>query len=77
MFRDNVLDMELPGIDCVQCNVLTDLTEDTRWTKSFDTVIMNPPFGTKHNAGMDLRFLETAIGLARTAVYSLHKSSTR
>lgn len=68
--------MELPGVDCVQCNVLTDLP-GTRWIKAFDTVIMNPPFGTKHNAGMDLRFLETAFGLARTAVYSLHKSSTR
>ncbi|KAJ1511895.1 Methyltransferase-like protein 5 [Coelomomyces lativittatus] len=41
-----------------------------------DTVIMNPPFGTKHNAGIDVQFLINAISLA-PVVYSLHKSSTR
>lgn len=41
-----------------------------------DTVMMNPPFGTKNNAGMDLRFLRTGCRLARRAVYSFHKSST-
>jgi predicted RNA methylase len=44
---------------------------------SFDTVIMNPPFGTKNNAGIDMLFLRRAIELATGAVYSLHKSSTR
>ena len=42
-----------------------------------DTVVTNPPFGTKNNAGMDLRFLRTATRLARRAVYSFHKTSTR
>ena len=42
-----------------------------------DTVLTNPPFGTKRNAGMDLRFLRTATRLARRSVYSFHKSSTR
>ena len=42
-----------------------------------DTVLTNPPFGTKANAGMDLRFLRTATRLARYAVYSFHKTSTR
>lgn len=42
-----------------------------------DTVVCNPPFGTKNNAGMDVRFLQTAVRLARRAVYSFHKSSTR
>ena len=41
-----------------------------------DTVLTNPPFGTKHNAGIDLTFLRTAIRLATKAVYSFHKSST-
>ena len=68
--------MELPGIDCVQCNVLTDLT-DTKWSGIFDTVIMNPPFGTKHNAGMDIKFLQVAANLSNNVVYSLHKTSTR
>lgn len=43
-----------------------------------DTVMTNPPFGTKPgNAGIDVTFLRTAIRLARLSVYSFHKSSTR
>jgi predicted RNA methylase len=42
-----------------------------------DTVVTNPPFGTKHNAGMDIRFLKCATRLASRAVYSFHKTSTR
>lgn len=45
--------------------------------KKFDTVIMNPPFGTKNNSGLDLIFLQEAIKLANDSIYSLHKSSTR
>ena len=41
------------------------------------TVVTNPPFGTKDNAGIDLQFLYTATRLARRAVYSFHKRSTR
>lgn len=70
--------MELPGIDCVNCNVLEELAgESSKWCRVFDTVVMNPPFGTKHNAGMDMKFLLAGINIANTAVYSLHKSSTR
>jgi len=42
-----------------------------------DTVLSNPPFGTKNNAGMDIRFLKAATRLAKRAVYSFHKTSTR
>lgn len=38
---------------------------------SFDTVLMNPPFGSWHR-GADRVFLKKAIGLAEVA-YSLHK----
>jgi predicted RNA methylase len=41
----------------------------------FDTVLMNPPFGTKHRH-RDVMFLSEALRLARS-VYSIHKSSTR
>jgi hypothetical protein len=44
-----------------------------------DTVIMNPPFGTRRK-GADVDFLRAAARLLRSAggaVYSLHKSSTR
>jgi predicted RNA methylase len=46
-------------------------------SKMVDTVITNPPFGTKNNDGIDVQFLKTSIRLARRAVYSFHKSSTR
>eukprot|EP00041_Stephanoeca_diplocostata_P022414 m.534646 g.534646 ORF g.534646 m.534646 type:complete len:250 (+) comp22057_c0_seq8:338-1087(+) len=43
-----------------------------------DTVIMNPPFGTKKGSeGIDMKFLKRALAISTTAVYSLHKSSTR
>jgi len=43
-----------------------------------DTVMTNPPFGTKPgNAGIDVTFLRTAVRLAKRSVYSFHKSSTR
>ncbi|KNC48506.1 methyltransferase [Thecamonas trahens ATCC 50062] len=41
------------------------------------TVILNPPFGTKKHKGLDTKFLAVAFDLATSAVYSLHKSSTR
>ncbi|KAL7543862.1 hypothetical protein ACHAXR_013231 [Thalassiosira sp. AJA248-18] len=46
-------------------------------SKVVDTVITNPPFGTKQNEGIDVQFLRCAIRLARRAVYSFHKTSTR
>ncbi|BFZ01927.1 hypothetical protein BsWGS_04966 [Bradybaena similaris] len=45
--------------------------------KKFDSAILNPPFGTKHNQGIDIEFLKTALILSRNSVYSLHKTSTR
>ncbi|XP_065353326.1 rRNA N6-adenosine-methyltransferase METTL5 [Cloeon dipterum] len=49
----------------------------SRWEKSVDTVLMNPPFGTKKNKGADMTFLQEGLRLATRAVYSLHKTSTR
>ena len=43
----------------------------------FDTVVMNPPFGTKNNEGIDMLFLEAGLARCSGAVYSFHKSSTR
>lgn len=54
-----------------------------------DTVIMNPPFGTRPfsvavedqdefcTTGIDMHFLQHARQLARHSIYSLHKTSTR
>ncbi len=41
----------------------------------YDTVIMNPPYGTR-SAHLDIKFLDRAFELAPTT-YSIHKSSTR
>ncbi|KAL9399433.1 hypothetical protein Peur_008394 [Populus x canadensis] len=41
-----------------------------------DTVAMNPPFGIRRK-GADVDFLSAALKIAREAVYSLHKTSTR
>jgi putative methylase len=41
----------------------------------FDTVVMNPPFGTRRRHA-DVEFLDEALRLAG-AVYTIHKSSTR
>ncbi len=46
------------GLRCTRC--------------SFDTVLMNPPFGTRCR-GIDMLFLYTGLCLARRAVYSMHK----
>lgn len=60
-------------IDLVRCNV----TSVSRLDRlSADTVIMNPPFGTR-TRGADLQFLRAAFQISSNSVYSLHKSSTR
>ena len=48
---------------------------------TISTVLMNPPFGTKNNAGIDVAFLKAGLSLARSnplrAIYSMHKTSTQ
>ncbi|XP_066156435.1 rRNA N6-adenosine-methyltransferase METTL5 [Euwallacea fornicatus] len=74
IFQSNIQDHNLPYIDAILCDVLK-IPE--RFYKKFDTVLMNPPFGTKQNEGIDMKFLEVALQLSNKVVYSLHKSSTR
>jgi len=73
-FQGNISDFEIDNIDLINMDIES-LNEG--WANKFDTVIMNPPFGTKHNKGLDLKFLQTGIKMASGAVYSLHKTSTR
>lgn len=73
-FQGNISDFEIDNIDLINMDIES-LNEG--WASKFDTVIMNPPFGTKHNKGLDLKFLQTGIKMASGAVYSLHKTSTR
>ena len=74
---ENREEFEMEGnLDVVLADV-TDPNSLERMSKKFDTVIMNPPFGTKHNKGIDMTFVKQALNLARNSVYSLHKTSTR
>lgn len=62
------------------CVDIGDKNGDLFWqtmSNKFDTVIMNPPFGTKANIGIDMVFLSRAINIASEFVFSLHKTSTR
>ncbi|XP_029385888.1 rRNA N(6)-adenosine-methyltransferase METTL5 [Echeneis naucrates] len=75
IFRRNAEEFEISNLDLLQCDLCS--LEPDVYAQKFDTVIMNPPFGTKHNQGMDMKFLKAALTMAETAVYSLHKTSTR
>ena len=67
----NLRDMDLfEDVDLVLSDV-----QDVNLQMHFDTVIMNPPFGTR-NTGIDTVFVEKGMAHA-DVVYSLHKSSTR
>jgi len=74
LFAQNIADFEMDNLDLINIDV-KNIGEG--WKNKFETVIMNPPFGTKHNKGLDMVFLETGIKLASRSVYSLHKTSTR
>lgn len=72
---ENAADREvLSQCDFILCDVKK--IDKNMQHKAFDTVIMNPPFGTREK-GADLMFLKMALSLATNAVYSLHKTSTR
>lgn len=68
---------DLNNIDVICCDIIKQHELMKNFYKKFDTVILNPPFGTKHNAGTDVKFLEIALSLSSGSVYSLHKTSTR
>lgn len=70
---ENVSSLQAQNIDFV----IADVTGGDFMRPGFvDTVVMNPPFGTKR-AGVDIAFLVRAARLASSTVYSMHKSSTR
>eukprot|EP00088_Acartia_fossae_P017872 TRINITY_DN2022_c6_g1_i2.p1 TRINITY_DN2022_c6_g1~~TRINITY_DN2022_c6_g1_i2.p1 ORF type:complete len:212 (-),score=23.11 TRINITY_DN2022_c6_g1_i2:587-1222(-) len=72
--QQNIEAFDIDNIDLVNASVdSVDRVVDGK----VDVVVMNPPFGTKHNKGLDMVFLEKGIKLATRAVYSLHKTSTR
>nr|XP_002125257.1 methyltransferase-like protein 5 isoform X4 [Ciona intestinalis] len=79
IFQSNCEAYELNNVvECIQADIARfSPSRNMILAKRFDTVLMNPPFGTKSNKGIDMEFLHAASILASHAVYSLHKSSTR
>lgn len=75
--RGNLEEMEITSAEMLQVDIKNLGTPHSRFLRFFDTVVLNPPFGTKHNQGADMEFLKVALDLSRTAVYSLHKTATR
>ncbi|XP_071102017.1 rRNA N(6)-adenosine-methyltransferase METTL5-like [Haliotis cracherodii] len=75
--QQNVEEFEMDNLDLIQQDIRSLAKNTCNLHKKFDTVIMNPPFGTKHNAGIDMEFLRAGLDLSTSAVYSLHKTSTR
>jgi len=75
--RQNFAQFEIDNYDLVQTDVVNSLLTPTH--VQFDTVLMNPPFGTKHNKGIDLAFVRKGLDLLSEggSLYSLHKTSTR
>lgn len=70
--RNNIEEFEV-DMEIVMGDVL-----EAQFEPEFDTVLLNPPFGTKPgNRGIDMKFLRQAVQLSKYRVYSLHKSSTR
>lgn len=70
----NVSDFDPPlPIEFINCDVASLSLQPQLQA---DTVIMNPPFGTRKK-GIDIDFLRAAFKISKSSVYSLHKSSTR
>lgn len=74
----NIKLFDILNIELLQCDV-RQLSHILGGRHKFDTVIMNPPFGTKHNKGLDSLFVEVGLSCLadKGVLYSLHKSSTR
>mmetsp|Transcript_11939 Transcript_11939/g.36399 ORF Transcript_11939/g.36399 Transcript_11939/m.36399 type:complete len:219 (+) Transcript_11939:1669-2325(+) len=70
------VDVELACLDVASLGTEQSSVRAFLVGKPFDTVVMNPPFGTRRK-GIDTAFVNSALELCSGAVYSLHKTSTR
>ena len=80
---DEIVQSEGPLVELFNGDVLDEkfLKSTIACKGNISTILMNPPFGTKNNAGVDVAFLRAGLSLAATnplkAIYSMHKTSTR
>lgn len=75
IFIDNKNEFEITNCDAILFEINEKSLESSVFKQKVDTVIMNPPFGTR-NCGIDLAFVQYAADISKV-VYSLHKTSTR
>jgi putative methylase len=67
--------VKIAAHECKESNVDWVIGDISVLRGEFDTVLMNPPFGTKRPHA-DVRFLETALNLGNV-IYSIHKTATQ
>ena len=60
-------------------DILQEFATDSKYLNYFDTILMNPPFGTKGNEGIDMDLIKAATKALKPGgqLFSLHKASTR
>lgn len=84
-----ITNVNLVNMDCKQILLAYERGQKFEMFDKFDTVVMNPPFGTRvqetsaasneslvKNLGIDMQFLKLASLLSTGAIYSLNKSVT-
>jgi rRNA N6-adenosine-methyltransferase METTL5 len=74
--QKNIENLDIHEVELVQVDISSlNLAQLPSGYPNFDTVVMNPPFGTR-NTGIDSEFVLKGMNSA-SVVYSLHKTSTR
>ena len=59
--RENLAHYELEDkVKIWQVDILKQFVEPGQYNNYFDTIVMNPPFGTKNNEGVDMQLLLVA-----------------
>ena len=70
----NMKEFDISNMDLMQSNIQNLLMEVGRLHGAFDTVVMNPPFGTKHNEGEAQRVLKLFLKKLSWGYSHLHES---
>ncbi|VDM62409.1 unnamed protein product [Angiostrongylus costaricensis] len=75
--KENLEDLEIED----RCELVNSdvLQISSSLHSQFDVIVMNPPFGTKSNVGIDMQFVRAGLMMLSpgSSLFSLHKSSTR
>ena len=66
----NLSELEISSVDLLSMDLTT--RPEGMFERKFDTVIMNPPFGTKSNKGIDVLFLKAGVEVRWSFFFSCH-----